>query len=387
MAGRAPDKEREKEKEKVRKQTCVGCKKKFTKSDYCVICGMCNFWYHKTCAGLSDEIYKCIEAYCKDNPHTFWNCMPCSAYAKGITARMREIEGRLEVVEKHQEEQDQEMKTIKKNASDTNKEVKKLEKKIEEAKAGTSVLQELKERKNRRLNVIFYGIGEAEGENPSLEERKTWDRQSCQNVFNALKLNIKASSLKFLRRIGEKGERPRPLLAGMENADDKDKLLSNARYLRDTIFSRVGISADLTPQELQEERDLAAEAEKRNKDLTEEDLSKNMKWLVVGQKGDKRMIKGVERTQPASQRLQPPQSTRTQPRKGPLQQQHLTRPRTNSKRGHSSSDSEEDRPTQTNKGKRRPQTGTRRDQESSDEEVEASQWETGQEEEMPPTQA
>ena len=44
---RAADKERERDREKERKQTCVGCKKKFTKSDYCVICGMCNYWYHK----------------------------------------------------------------------------------------------------------------------------------------------------------------------------------------------------------------------------------------------------------------------------------------------------------------------------------------------------
>jgi len=380
MASRAPDKEREREKEKERKQTCVGCKKKFTKSDYCVICGMCNYWYHKTCAGLSDEIYKCIESYCKDNPHTFWNCMPCSAYAKGITARMRELEGRLEAVEKHQEDQDQEIRAANKMAKDTNKEVKKLEKKIEEAKSGTCVLQELRERKSRRLNVIFYGIGEAEGENPSIEDRKSWDRLSCQNVFNALKLNLKAANLKFLRRVGEKGDRPRPLLVGMENVEDKEKLLANAKHLRDTNLSSVGISADLTPTELQEERDMATEAENRNKNLSEEELSKNMKWLVVGQKGDKRLIKGVERTHPPGQR---PQQPSTQPRKSTLSQQHLQRPRTNSKRGHSSS--EDDLPTTTKGKKRKPKSTV--DTEMSGGEEEASQVETDQEEVPPGTQA
>jgi len=366
MAGRPTEgREREKEKEKERRQTCVGCKKKFTKSDYCVICGMCNYWYHKTCAGMSDEIYKCVEAYCKENSHTFWNCMPCSAYAKGITARLKELEGRLEVVEKHQEEQDQEMKSVRKEMKDTNREVKKLEKKVEEAKSGACVLQELRERKTRRLNVVFYGIGEAEGANTTIEDRKDWDRKSCQNVFNALKLNIKASSLKFLRRVGERGDRPRPLLVGMDNMDDKEKLLANARYLRDTHLSKVGISADLTPQELQEERNMVTEAENRNKDLSEEELSKNLKWLVVGQKGEKRLIKGVERTHPPGQQTQ---QNRKQTRKSTLQQPHLTRPRTNSKRGLSSSDSEGETPTMR-KGKRRQQEEVEETSQDEQEEV------------------
>jgi hypothetical protein len=166
-------KEREKEKEKERRQNCVGCKKKFTKSDYCVICGMCNYWYHKTCAGISDDVYRCIEAYCKDNPNTFWNCMPCSAYAKAMTAKMRELEGRLETVEKHQEEQDEEIDLVNKRVDDTYKEVRRVEKKIDESKSGASVLNELRERRIRRKNVIFYGIGEANKRIPALRKRST----------------------------------------------------------------------------------------------------------------------------------------------------------------------------------------------------------------------
>ena len=172
MASQRPaDKERDRDREKERKQTCVGCKKKFTKSDYCVICGMCNYWYHKACAGMSDEVYKCVEAYCKDNSLTFWNCMPCSTYAKGITARMRELEGRLEAVEKHQDEQDEELNLVNKRVDSTNKEVRRQEKKIDEAQAGTSVITELRERRIRRKNIILYGIPEA-SEDASTDEKK-----------------------------------------------------------------------------------------------------------------------------------------------------------------------------------------------------------------------
>lgn len=39
-------------------------------------------------------------------------------------------------------------------------------------------------------------------------------------------------------------------------------------------------------------------AEERNKELSAEDRAKNLEWLVVGRKGEKRMIKGVPRSQP-----------------------------------------------------------------------------------------
>ena len=149
----------------------MGCKKKFTKQDYCVSCGMCMYWYHKTCAGISDEVYKLIETHCKEAP-TFWNCTPCASYARGITARVRELEGRVETVEKHQAEQDRGIVEVNKKLDKTNISMKKLEDKVDEATSGASVFKELRERRARRLNVVFYGIGESASE--EVEERRGW---------------------------------------------------------------------------------------------------------------------------------------------------------------------------------------------------------------------
>jgi hypothetical protein len=296
--------DKDKEREKERKTTCVGCKKKFTKSDYCALCGMCNFWYHKTCAGMSDDIYKCVDQHFKDHGYTFWNCQPCSSYAKGITARMREIEGRLDEVERYQEKQDDRMKEMDGKMARVDGAVKRLENKVSEAveNSGDDVLHELHERHIRRYNVIFYGVGEAEGERSTVEEKKEWDSKSCQNIFDALNLRLKAGSLRYLRRVGEKGDKPRPLIVGMRTTDDKELLLDNARYLRDTHMSNVGISKDLTPREIRDEKEMENEADRRNRDLNQEDRAKNLKWLVVGQKGEKRLIKAVERAAPTSQR-------------------------------------------------------------------------------------
>jgi hypothetical protein len=39
------------------------------------------------------------------------------------------------------------------------------------------------------------------------------------------------------------------------------------------------------------------EADEKNKDLTAEEKRRNVKWMVVGRRGEKRLIKGVEREQ------------------------------------------------------------------------------------------
>ena len=44
----------------------------------------------------------------------------------------------------------------------------------------------LRERHIRRYNVVFYGVGEAEGDWPTVEEKREWDAKSCQNIFDAL---------------------------------------------------------------------------------------------------------------------------------------------------------------------------------------------------------
>jgi hypothetical protein len=39
---------------------------------------------------------------------------------------------------------------------------------------------------------------------------------------NALNLRLKAGTLRYLRRVGEKGEKPRPLIVGMRTTETKN---------------------------------------------------------------------------------------------------------------------------------------------------------------------
>ena len=90
-----------------------------------------------------------------------------------------------------------------------------------------------------------------------------------------------------------------------------------------------------------------------------------MKWLVVGQKGEKRLYKGVERGPPPghqdNQRSKQPPDNRLQPSTHP--------PRLSSKRGHSGNDSEEETAGRSNQSKKKQQR-TQQDTEDSESEME-----------------
>jgi hypothetical protein len=60
----------------------------------------------------------------------------------------------------------------------------------------------------------------------------------------------------------------------------------------------VSVVPDLTEKQRRAEKDLMAEADRRNKeDLTEQDVSKKLSWKVVEKRGQKRLDKVYDREQ------------------------------------------------------------------------------------------
>jgi len=134
---------------------------------------------------MTEDVFKCVDQHFKDNGSTFWNCQPCATYAKGITARLREMEGRLEAVEKNQEEQDEKIEGVEKKVSIINRALQKRDERVEEIVVNKekSVYEEIREREMRKKNVILHGGGDLQAERPTWEERTRWDKQSCVNIF------------------------------------------------------------------------------------------------------------------------------------------------------------------------------------------------------------
>jgi hypothetical protein len=142
-------------------------------------------------------------------------------------------------------------------------------------------------------------VGEAGDGVRTIEERKAWDLQSCGNIFRALNLDFSGEEVvKFCRRVGEKGAGPRPLVVGLRREWQKEDLLEKAKDLRNTQFPEVSIIPDLTQEQRKEEAEMKSEVERRNRDLPPEDRAKNLEWMVVGARGERRMVKGTMRPRP-----------------------------------------------------------------------------------------
>jgi hypothetical protein len=157
-------------------------------------------------------------------------------------------------------------------------------------------MEEMREREIKRKNVVMHRVGEAGEEVKTLEERKDWDMKSCDNIFRALKLEMKSENvIKFCRWVGDKGAGPRPLIVEFRREAQKEDLLDRGRDLRDTDFAEVVIIPDLTHEQRKEEAELVKEAERRNSNLAQEDVTKNLEWSVVGARGERRLVKGVAR--------------------------------------------------------------------------------------------
>jgi hypothetical protein len=157
--------------------------------------------------------------------------------------------------------------------------------------------EEMRERDIRRKNVVMHRVGEAGEEVKAAEERRAWDLKSCDNIFRALNLEINSENgVKFCRRVGERGAGPRPLIVGFKREWQKEDLLEKARNLRNTQFSDVVIIPDLTKEQRREEAEMNSEVDKRNQELSQEDRAKNLEWMVVGARGERRMVKGAART-------------------------------------------------------------------------------------------
>jgi hypothetical protein len=87
------------------------------------------------------------------------------------------MEGRLEAVEKNQEEQDEKIVGVEKKVSIINRALQKRDERVEEivVNKDKSVYEEIREREMRKKNAILHGVGELQAERPTWEERTRWN--------------------------------------------------------------------------------------------------------------------------------------------------------------------------------------------------------------------
>ena len=214
------------------------------------------------------------------NPTKFggicWNCESCLAGATRLQAKLEALQARFHEVEVRVVRNEGAVQDMGKRVDNVEKRQEKVEDIVSKERESLRKerVTEMRERENRKRNVILHRVEEAGQSATSLDERKEWDICSCENIFRAMNLPIDWKAIKFSRRIREQSEEPRPLLIGLTRESMIEDILETANELRNTPFSTVGIVPDLT---------------------LEEDHAKNLEWMAVRRRGERRLIKGKAR--------------------------------------------------------------------------------------------
>lgn len=255
------------------------------------MCQVCEEYTHPDCSGISKDLLKYLLDETNSGNCISWTCAHCKKV--GLV-----LNNKVKALNKEFQEMKNTMQTLKNDHSDLKKDVISVKTDCEENRrriisssksVKNDIFSEIREREERKLNVIIYGVPEA-GEDVVGKDRKMFDHEWIQDVANAVNVNLKDTDVKFLKRLGEKKDEnqdPRPILIGLKNAQTKGDLVSKSRYLKDGEFDGIHIVPDLTKQQREEEAELTKEMHKRNAEL---DSDLNSEWRLVGLKGEKRLV-------------------------------------------------------------------------------------------------
>jgi hypothetical protein len=184
--------------------------------------------------------------------------------------QLREIQQTAEEALKIAQENRKDTEQLRK---ETEKEREKVEKRVEQCEL--SILEEMGLREEKRKNVVIYDMEEAVGHDGW---KRMEDRVKLNELFTVLDINVAVETdVEFCRRVGEKGERARPLVVGFYSEWAKSMLLKNCRHLAGSDLSHLSVANDLTETQRKMEKELVAEVERRNAERTEEEKSKNIK--------------------------------------------------------------------------------------------------------------
>ncbi len=268
------------------------CKKSLQRN-ISVPCQVCEEYTHPDCSNISKDLLQYLIEETKSGNNISWSCSSCSKVAKILNNKIKLLAKEIEDVKKDikdlkagQTETDKNIEDVRSVCNKNTAEIESADKRVKQ-----SIFAELRDREEKKCNVVIHGIPEAEDELSGIE-KKEYDVQSILNITDEILPNEKydKNDFKFVKRLGEKSENPRPILLGLKNEDSKCLLLRNAKNLKDSVnFFEINVVPDLTKQQRLEEVELGQEAARRNAAMEPADAL-NWEWKLVGPKGRKRLV-------------------------------------------------------------------------------------------------
>ncbi len=206
--------------------------------------------------------------------------------------KIKQVETKVDQLMDNVEEMKEAVKENKQEMNKVSDRVKKVEEQVGKLAEDSTdqVFEELREREARRLNLVFYGLQECAQEGATGRARQDWDIELCINICKALDLDYERDTFKFCRRVGPTGEGPHPLVVGFFTEMEKSMIVRRSKRLKDSEYRDVSVANDLTKRQRKEEKNLWAEVECRNNGRTADQIQKNLAWMVVGARGERRVV-------------------------------------------------------------------------------------------------
>ena len=287
---------------KVCKKECLDPDSFNSEDDDSINCEECNHWFHKNCTNTTNAEWESLKG---SNENITFRCDDCIAN-KGqhvnqmqmfqqllrennevLFKRIEGFESKImlkvdekieqkfaEFEDKNEKLIDEKLKAHSKTIEQNKKEKLSLENEIKAHV--TQSIDEIKEKEERRNNLIMFNLKESAKEENTEEEKE--DLQEILKVSQHTNPELKDTvtnqlTVNNIRRLGkkktptsdeDKSTKPRPIKITLPDESTKFKILKKSHKLKDyQENNKIGLKLDLTKQQQMEEKALRQELIKR----------------------------------------------------------------------------------------------------------------------------
>ena len=186
-----------------------------------------------------------------------------------------------------------------------------MEKDWEKAKEEVKeeVRSDIRQREEKSENVVIYGMNESTKEDAPLRKKDDVDR--VEEMMKNMEIEINKDEMDQMNmfRSGKKreDEKPRPLIVKVPDAEKRMMILNNGRKLaKKEEWKTVFVAQDMTWQQREDarkqEREMKMEAEAKNGKEKEEKTWG--RWIVVGPRGKRRLLRLQEAVEDKKKRME-----------------------------------------------------------------------------------
>ena len=275
---------------------CPKCDKNCSKTQHSLQCNCCEQWLHKDCVeGMTDAYYENVQKSFDLFGSSAFLCKTCRKVVTKLTRGQKELEAKVKTLEREKEELAKRVEQLEKKTSQNEGGLKKVETGLEKAKEEVKeeVRLDMIEKEERRNNMVIYGLDERDKD--VAKERAKDDEEKVKKIWEALDIDMEEEEVEVKFRAGKKRDdgKPRPLIIRFKEEEKKERALNEARKLaRKEGWKKVFLSPDLTPKQREEDRKKEEERKKEaeEKNAKARDEGKQGKWIVVGQRGRRRVV-------------------------------------------------------------------------------------------------